>query len=81
MTKRIRSIPQKFDWIALGNEIEARKLELRLQNRDLAVLADTSSSVISRVIQAENENYETNTILKITNALDIDLRQFIVLDV
>jgi len=80
MTKKIRSISMKFNPVKLGNDVVATMAQLQIQNRDLAVLADTSSSMISRITNAQQENYEIRTLEKICNALDLDPRSYFELE-
>lgn len=76
MTKRERSIKMIFNPIKFGNDIMARRLELKLTTHDIETLSGLAQSAIARYERGEEPNPKMQSFLAVCNAYDIDPREY-----
>lgn len=81
MTKKVVSIPFKFDDIKFANDIRAFKQATGLNFWEMDILFGVPSGQCARLQRREKMNMKMETWLKVANGMDIDIRTYFVLDV
>lgn len=81
MVNRTRSIPMVFRAVHFANEIMSRRLEMKLNIREVAELVKVHATTVSKYEQGKEDNMKMDNFLDLCNLFDLDPREFFELEV
>ena len=81
MANRTRSIPMVFRAVHFANEIMSRRLEMKLNIREVGELVKVHATTISTYERAGESNMKMENFLDLCNLFDLDPREFFELEV
>lgn len=81
MVRKIKSYNFKFDYNMFQNDVQAFLDAHNFKRHELDELAGCGTGITSAILNDKNHNHKIETVLKIANAMDVDVRTYFVLDV
>jgi transcriptional regulator with XRE-family HTH domain len=78
--KRVRSVRMVFNHVRFGNDILARRLELRMSGEEVASLVEVEKTTVYKYERATEPSPKIRHFLAMCNLYDLDPREYFELE-